>query len=575
MPESYMHARTQGIGELIEHNRLFRVPDHQRDFMWRPDDEVEQFLDDIIRAFKEESPDYFMGLIVLVSPREDEGAWEILDGQQRLATTTMTYAAIREWLHSAGIVRDAEKIQNDFIGMVALGEAEDKPRLTLNISNRDAFQELVVNRSNDQTLATRHDAAGRYSSERKMIGAAIECRQRIARLATEASDEPGEQAKPLYKLAEYLRDKVKIVVMDVASTANAYVIFEVLNDRGLDLSVLDLVKNHLFGRAGGRLEEVQFNWSQMASNLGDRQADDFLKVHWTSKFGRVQRGQFFYEWQQKFDSFREAKAVKLSKELVTQADRFAALDIADHDVWDGYSKESRRLLKGLSTLGNRQVRPIILAALEHFTPARMEHLLRHLTTLTVRYQTVGKGRTGLLEIAAARAALGVSAGTLNTPKKVWDSLAKIGLSDDDFRADFMRYAETKQPRARYILGELEAAAFRKDHGGDTPELTPWEDLTLEHVFPRNPSDEWKDVLAAAPELREEVHKLGNLCLLAERPNKEIGSAGFLTKANAAFKDSKLRLTSSIAADFTEWTPVSVNERQRRLAELALEAWPRP
>lgn len=573
MPDSYMAARTQGIGELLEHGRLFRVPDHQRDFAWRPDDEVEEFLDDIIAALQDAAPDYFLGLIVLVSPTED-GAWEILDGQQRLATATMTYAAIREWLHAAGFEKDANKIQSDFIGMTALGRTEDRPRLTLNISNRHAFDQLVVNRCNDQTLAARRDAAGRYSSERKMIGAALQCRDRVATLAGQTGQTPEQQAQPLYRLAEYLRDNVKVVVMSVPSTVNAYTIFEVLNERGLDLSVLDLVKNHLFGRASTRLSEVQTNWSQMASNLGDRPADDFLKVYWTSRFGRVQRGRLFHEWRRKFDSLPEAGVVTLSRDLVAAADRFAALDIPDHDVWDGHSNECRRLLSSLAVLGNRQVRSIILAALQHFSPQRMERLLRHLVTLTVRYQTVGKGRTGLLEIATARAALGISSKGLNTPQKVWTSLRSLLPSDRDFAAEFKRYGETKPARARYILRELEAAAYRKEHSGENPELVPWEDLTLEHIFPRNPSAEWNDQLKATPELAEEVHKLGNLCLLTERPNKELANAGFPKKVRL-YRKSRLQLTSSIARNFTEWTPSSVDMRQDQLAQIALEAWPLP
>lgn len=569
-----MDARTQGIGELIQHRRLFRVPDHQRDFAWAPDDEVEQFLDDITRAVGEGCPDYFLGLIVLIRANED-GAWEILDGQQRLAAATMTYAAIREWLHGAGFEKDASQIQTEFIGVSELGQSEDRARLTLNINNRDAFEELVVNRCNDQTLTARRDAAGRYSSERRMIGATIACRERVKEVAAEGGAAPEEGAKRLYELADYLRDRVKVVVMNVASTVNAYVIFECLNDRGLELSVLDLVKNHLFGLARNRLPQVQSNWSQMVANLGDRPPDDFLKVYWTSRFGRVQRGRLFDEWRRKFDSLSDGQVVTLAAELVTAADRFAALDIPDHDVWDGYSKECRRLIRSLGILGNRQVRPIVLAAIQHFTRRRVETLLRHLVTLTVRYQTVGKGRTGLLEIAAARAALGISSGQLNTPKRVWASLAALVPTDDDFRADLMRYSDIKPSRARYVLAELEVAAYRKEHNGENPELAPSEDLTLEHVFPKSPSNEWSSGLSAAPELAEEVYKLGNLCLLRERPNREMANSGFARKAKAVYSKSRLRLTSRIASDFNEWTVASVNARQEQLAELAVDAWPLP
>ena len=80
-------------------------------------------------------------------------------------------------------------------------------------------------------LASKYDVAPRHSSDRRLIEAAVTCRSRIAELASQSSREPQAQAKMLVDLAKYLRDQVKIVVMDVASTANAYRIFETLNDR--------------------------------------------------------------------------------------------------------------------------------------------------------------------------------------------------------------------------------------------------------------------------------------------------------------------------------------------------------
>ena len=354
MSISLVDAHTQGIGEFIQHRRFFCVPDHQRDFAWT-DEEVEQFLDDIIGAIKDSEQDYFLGLLVVVEPSEQDGAWEILDGQQRLATTTMVYAAIREWLFSAGFETDAIKIQDDFIGSRELGETEPAPRLTLNINNRTVFRELVVERCNDAYLDSRHEGAPRYSSDRRLIEAARACRSRVFDLASQSSNQPTEQAKALFELAKYLRDNVKIVPMDVASTANAYRIFETLNDRGLDLSALDLVKNNLFGRSADRLPEVQMNWVSMLSNISGKQADDFLKSFWTSKWGRIQRGRLFDEWRVKYSASTPNQVVALSADLDQAADRFSALEVPDHDIWSEYSHLCRRAVKSLSILVVQQL----------------------------------------------------------------------------------------------------------------------------------------------------------------------------------------------------------------------------
>lgn len=574
MNTSFMEADTQGIGEFIQHRRLFRVPDHQRDFSWT-DEEVEQFIDDVIAALQGSAEDYFLGLVVVVEPDGDE-VWEILDGQQRLATTTMVYAAIREWLHSSGFKEDAIKLQDGFIGSRELGETEAVSRLTLNINNRAAFREFVVDRHSNAFLESKHDAAPRYSSERLLIGAARICRHRVDKLASQSGEEPRVQAKVLFDLAKYLRDRVKIVAMDVASTANAYVIFETLNDRGLDLSVLDLIKNHLFGRSANLLDEVQSNWITMLSSLTGMQSDDFLKVFWTSRWGRIQRGRLFDEWRIKYNTLTPHEVTTLSSELNQAADRFSALEAPDHDVWNSYSHACKRAVKSLSVLGSRQMWPVVLAAFDTFDANQMERLLNHLIVLTVRYQTVGKRRTGLLEIASARVAKGVFVGDLNTPHKVWNEYAHLLPKDKEFLEDFGRWYERKAARARYVLAELEKAEFRQSHQGAYPEeIPPWEELTLEHVFPLKPGNEWSSEMKEDPELRQEyVHRLGNLCLLQEKSNKKVSGKGFSVKKEQ-YANSKLTLTSHIAQGYDEWDRSSIEQRQEELGQLALVAWPLP
>ncbi len=76
----------------------------------------------------------------------------------------------------------------------------------------------------------------------------------------------------------------------MSDESRAFVIFETLNDRGLNLSTSDLLKNHLFGTAGERLEEAKLRWARAmapfsaATNL-DR--DTFLRHFWASKRGVV------------------------------------------------------------------------------------------------------------------------------------------------------------------------------------------------------------------------------------------------------------------------------------------------
>src|ERR1700726_1143698 len=81
-----------GLGSLLQRYRL-RVPLHQREYAWK-EREVTDLLQDYALAISQGTP-HFLGTIVTI-PRE-EGALEVVDGQQRLATTAILLAAIRDY----------------------------------------------------------------------------------------------------------------------------------------------------------------------------------------------------------------------------------------------------------------------------------------------------------------------------------------------------------------------------------------------------------------------------------------------------------------------------------------------
>lgn len=573
MSSKYMKADVVGVGKLISERGNFKVPDHQRDYAW-PTGAVEQFLDDIDSALKNNEPDYFVGLIVLVEPATDS-SWQILDGQQRLATSTMIYSAIRSWLFQNGFEKDAQKVQERYIGISELGEEKDRPRIALNVKDRDIFENAVANQVSDDYLEAQRKKSGRNSSTRKLIEALIACRKYISALAKKGGSSVDSQAKQLFKLSDYLRDNVHVAYMDVASSGNAYVIFEALNDRGIDLSVLDLVKNYIFGTAGTDLSKAQYNWVKMTTLLADRKADDFLKVFWTARYGRVQRGTLFNKIKIKYSN--KTSVVKLSQELCEAVELYAALDSSDSDVWADHSVSTREYIKTLTLLAGTQVRPILLSALFKLPSQKIERLLYWLVTLIVRYQTVGGGRTGRLEQQCTSIAPKVFSGELKTPQAIWEQLSSIVPKDDEFKNDFKAYTEATASKARYILTQLELIKWKKENPGKGIEKTPSADpsiLNLEHILPENPSTEWNKIIATDKKIISEcLHNIGNLCLLNKKTNKSLGSSSFSTKADKIYKISDLITTHDLAVKYSEWNRKNIELRASELAVLAVEAWP--
>ena len=87
-------AQVHNIAKLKDY--FFIVPDYQREYVWKVDDQVEQFLADIDNEFEpgaKEQSSYFIGSIIIV---KNGKKYDVIDGQQRLTTVVLTMCAFRD-----------------------------------------------------------------------------------------------------------------------------------------------------------------------------------------------------------------------------------------------------------------------------------------------------------------------------------------------------------------------------------------------------------------------------------------------------------------------------------------------
>ena len=285
-------APPAGLGKILTENR-FTVPNHQRDYSWTVD-EVRQMFDDIESARSAGDNTYFVGLMVFMESAANE--LTVLDGQQRLATGILFASAVRSWLSGYTQYKaEADKIQTAFVGGADIGESEIEARLIMNSANDSIFKEFVVNSVPTTEIKKALSRAKRQDRNRRLLEAALYCRERIDDLA-ERNNDADVTARFLMETIKYLRDRVSVARLTVSSDGAAYTIFETLNDRGLDLSLLDLVKNYLFGQAEKKspesIRDMESRWTQMMATLQSVKADNFLKTFWTSRHGRTQKPYF-------------------------------------------------------------------------------------------------------------------------------------------------------------------------------------------------------------------------------------------------------------------------------------------
>ncbi|HQT83778.1 MULTISPECIES: DUF262 domain-containing protein [Acidiphilium] len=234
-----------GISNILK-TRRFSVPAYQRSYAWEIE-HVESLLNDINDAINGKEKEYFLGSIVVTGPIDRR--YEVVDGQQRLTTVSLLISAIRDKFRDQRDVEAETSIRNDFLANVDRKTKEREPKLVLNEVDNEFYQEIIENKTNIDV--------GRFQrqSHKRLIEASNRIRKYIDDITAVASDAD----EKLHSWLDYLESNLKVILVTAPDASNAFVIFETLNDRGLELAISDLLKNYLFHKSGDKMEEVKID----------------------------------------------------------------------------------------------------------------------------------------------------------------------------------------------------------------------------------------------------------------------------------------------------------------------------
>ena len=391
------------MGHVLE-DRALGVPIYQRSYSWTKD-EIDDFRNDLANAFGQPDPEYFLGTIVL-SAEGTAGRLTVVDGQQRLATTTMLLAAIREEFRDRGDANRAGIIQGRFLAKADLTSGTDVPRLRLNSEDDHFFQDLVVTPTDPPPVAQR--------GSHRLIELAL---QSLRAFVTAAATSVGaEWEQRLLAWVKFIEDALLAIVVVVPTESDAFLIFETLNDRGADLTIADLLKNYLFGRAGSQLDPVRDRWVASLGAL-EMSAENttfvtFLRQYWSSKHGATRERELYKGIKGRVVT--EGQAVDFADELQKAARLYAALLNPEHEFWANLGTGTKRALEKLLRLDLEQIRPLLLAGMQHFPDGEVKKLIRAAVAWGVRGLVVGGIGGGTYERRYCDAAVKIRAGDIKS-----------------------------------------------------------------------------------------------------------------------------------------------------------------
>lgn len=552
-----------GIATVLSRYSL-TVPVYQRPYAWE-ESHVRDFFADIERAIEDASDDeYFLGAMCGI--RADGGRLDVADGQQRLATTVILISALRnallEYSDQGSYVTHLE---TKYLKTYDPDLGAERPKLTLNTSDNSAYMRSILSRPNSPEYAAFSDAA--TGSNLLLSQAAAIAKRQVAKIV----DTPHvrDRVNRIRKWEKYLESSAKIILAIVPDAAKAFTIFETLNDRGLKLSQVHLLKNWLYGLAqsGGRMAEAQQRWDAMYGTLESIGDDDlfidYVRQMWISYYGHVKQEKLFEAIKERFVYPNDA--IEFANMLADNVGTFTALLNPSHTLWsDASSRSAMSILN--DSLRIDRIRPLLLSIAVKFHQAEQVKAFRLCVTWAVRYMVVGGIGSGTVEEFYAEAAMQVRNGQIPTAESLAAIMKSKAPDDESFRQAFERASVSRPPIARYYLRAMESTLRKTADASLTFDEHP-EQFDLEHVLPQKPSTEWP---LPDEDLKRLYKRIGNLCLIEKKINSNLKSAGPARKI-AAFSASTKLLTQRISKEL-DWTESQIETRQKDLATLAVRTW---
>jgi len=574
----------------IEDKIVYAVPRYQREYAWVKN-HWERLFDDLM----DNDPGYFLGSIICINQSADSlvvQRLELVDGQQRLTTLSLLLAAVYHAIKSYEKALDDE--QRDELSnlkrKLVLKKYDDQMRIIPQIQNNNQYDYRALLSSEVGILDGYEIPAN--AGNRKIFRAYRYFQKRIGEL-TEASN------NRILSIMNFL-EKVNqswLVKIEVDSHADAYMLFESLNNRGLPLTAIDLIKNKLLAKLEsvepGKVETYFAQWNHLLACLGD----DYS----------VQE-RFFRQY---YNAFREdlkmihqvpvatrSNMIEIYENIIDQGakDFLGKIILAgkQYSVILGRSQDPvpDLLKKAFMDLERIQGAPSYLLIL--FLLSRKEELGlddRQITTIVnllrnffVRRNLTDSPPTHDLTrifMAMIGKLFGVTGDAI--VKVVRDHLFLVSASDEIFRKKLEGpIYEENSGVARFILCALAEQSMTKETMVDLwrneNKLLVW---TIEHIFPQgsNIPEPWIAMMAGgneqeAKKIQEKcVHMLGNLTITGF--NQSLGNKGFIEKRDrtdrqgrpVGYKNS-LKLNEDLATA-EGWNVAQIEARTKKLADQAM------
>ncbi|MEE4078459.1 DUF262 domain-containing protein [Pseudomonas viridiflava] len=585
-PSQQLVTKTTNISELLK-STYFEVPSNQREYRWGKE-QLEKMWDDILTTIIEDaarkSIGHFLGAIVVIGEEQshDSKRWEIIDGQQRLTTITILSECLRAYIGEIADNKVKTRLGHVLLDCVVAPNSEFSPRLKLNREDEFYKNSLFENTDKAEKLKYWSLNFDKKSEVQANIKNAFEF---FYKAIDEYLDKnPDYREDNIRNLAEALTESFYVLVVRTASLSLAYRLFETLNERGLDLSQADLIKNVLLEYAktagGGVVSNVTDLWKKFVDNYEDQPSKkldlpQLIQFSYTYRYKVVKKEKIF---ESVSDALRSGKvlSIDIASEINKDSSNWRSFLLGDIAGWDEELADIQDAIA--DPLWKSHCASFIMAAMDKFITDLP--MLKRCLTLAEHYlfrQGLAVGDSvGSMQDFFAEAAFMVKAGL------EYEALVKFFMrksSDDIFKDAFEKLSVSNVRQGYYVIWKIEKfinpAITLRPRNDNASQI-------VEHILPRKPGPEWQEI-AKSDDYSKYLNRIGNLLILPTNINQCIKNKDFSYKCKneleRGYGNSGLLLPVEVQQDSFgwlekgNWTFGSVDNRQKLLASrYALKVW---
>ncbi|MGL4759579.1 MAG: DUF262 domain-containing protein, partial [Patescibacteria group bacterium] len=554
-----MDVQELKLSRFLEgYDKNFIIPVYQRDYAWKRAD-CQKLWNDLLTLVNQGDKTHFLGTIVTINTGRDK--YSVIDGQQRLTTSTLLLLAINAFLSKiseSDRTTEEQKLivqVQDFLINKYETNNNTKIKLKPNKQDNDSFVKLF----NKDYSSSENNI---YSNFRFFLD-----KFEI------------EKANPYMIFDAFKNLTIVSIVLD-SNKDNPQLIFESLNSTGVDLEEADLIRNYILMDLDPQIQEKYYNqyWNQIEKNVGN--VTEFFRVYLIYKSANNVRSFEIYTFFKQFIKNTHLNKEEILHELLNTSVLYGSI-VGIKEYENTKIKDQLNQLQNLEfTVANPFLLDLFVDLRDQLiTTDQAVKVINTLISHTFRKLLVDNSTQGFNKFYM------ILAREIKKndywKDRYYDIFCYLLLnrkSATRFPTDNELYSNLKFKDLYNLKSKNRNFLLQNLENFNHPYKLTYEtieSLTVEHILPQNLKIE--DISRLGEDYKElhkqYVHTIGNLTLTAK--NSELSNNDLETKQQIDFLISRLTLTMNLDQKTEIWGPQQIEQRTRDLTSKMIKIWQYP